>query len=67
MQINREKIVRALEQEGHAEAARRAAAELPERFDPHDKADVLRELGFEPQRLVPEGDATSHTPSPATD
>lgn len=64
MQINREKIVKLLEQGDQDDLARRAAVELPERFDPREHAATLRELGFEPQRLVPEGEATSHTPSP---
>lgn len=64
MQINREKIVKLLEQDGHADLARRAAAELPERFDPRAHADLLRGFGFDPQRLVPEGEATSHTTAP---
>jgi hypothetical protein len=64
VQINREKIVKVLEQGGHTGLARRAAAELPARFDPHEHADLLREFGLEPQRLVPEGEATSHTTAP---
>ncbi len=54
MQIPKEMVVERIRSQADADMAARAEAELPDKVDPDQDADLLRDLGVDPSDL--EGD-----------
>ncbi|MDP8977447.1 MAG: hypothetical protein M3N17_02505 [Actinomycetota bacterium] len=54
MQIPKEMVVERIRSQADADTAARAEAELPDKVDPAEDADLLRTLGLDPSDL--EGD-----------
>jgi hypothetical protein len=52
MQIPKEQIVSFLESRGQGDQAQQADAQLPDQVDHEDHADLLQEVGVNPQELL---------------
>jgi hypothetical protein len=54
MQIPKELIVKELEKQGKSEQVQKALAELPEKVDHEQHAQLLEKLGIDPGKLAAE-------------
>ena len=52
MEIPKEQIISYLESRGQGEQAQQANAQLPDQVDHEDHADLLQQIGVNPQELV---------------
>jgi hypothetical protein len=52
MQIDKSQVIELLESKGETDKVAQAQAELPEQVDPEQHADLLVELGIDPQELL---------------
>jgi hypothetical protein len=52
MQIPKEQIVSFLESRGQGDQAQQADAQLPDQVDHEDHADLLQQVGVNPQELL---------------
>lgn len=52
MQIPKEQIVQFLESRGQTDQAQKAGAQLPDQVDHEGHADLLQQIGVNPQELI---------------
>jgi hypothetical protein len=52
MQIDKSQVIELLQSKGETDKVAQAQAELPEQVDPEQHADLLVELGIDPQELL---------------